>query len=269
MEMLCPECLGTLVSSDGQSARCTVHGGEYKILFQRNRPPVITKPPAMMTSAAAGMCVNHPDLRAAFLCAACGAEICSLCGFSRTDGSRVCPRCASTPPEAALGQPKVTGVADFPPVNVHALTCLQHPEVAAVHVCKACGAPMCATCEFILPGDLHVCPRCVANPQKKLSGGRKKMLIGAYILAGWNTIGLATVMSGAFAGMLRTKEDQAVFGVFFSIFLFIPSMIGGALGISSLDRRLSNPASVWIAAIWNGLLVLIHVVLLIIGHLTS
>ena len=35
MDMLCPECMGSLVSSDGQTAVCSTHGGRYQVLFSR------------------------------------------------------------------------------------------------------------------------------------------------------------------------------------------------------------------------------------------
>jgi len=41
------------------------------------------------------------------------------------------------------------------------------------------------------------------------------------------------------------------------------------MGISSFDKRLSNTAWVWAAAIWNGLLLGIHVLLIILGHLMA
>ena len=53
MELLCPECLGPLVTRDGRTATCTLHGGEYRILFLRgqlvappaSRPPIMSTPP--------------------------------------------------------------------------------------------------------------------------------------------------------------------------------------------------------------------------------
>jgi len=51
--------------------------------------------------------------------------------------------------------------------------------------------------------------------------------------------------------------------------LFFPAIVGAALGISCLDRRLNNPATVWIAAVWNSLLLGLHIILIVIGNLKS
>lgn len=126
---------------------------------------------------------------------------------------------------------------------------------------------MCATCDFLLPGNLHVCPRCVAAPPKRISAGRKKLVIAAYVFAIWGTLGMVAFMTGAAAGLFKSAGGEAAVGAFYSIFLFIPALVGGGLGISCFDRRLRNPPSVWGAAIWNSILLLIHVMLVIIGNL--
>ena len=53
--------------------------------------------------------------------------------------------------------------------------------------------------------------------------------------------------------------------VLFAFLIFIPSLIGTGLGIGSLDKRLGNPPSVWIAAIWNSLISAAFVGLVFIG----
>ena len=229
--------------------------------------PSLPPEPASPSQAAPGMCIHHPDLRAAFVCSLCGQPICSLCAFTRTDGSRVCPRCASSPGARAESGPRLAGRGDLPPRQVHALKCVQHPNVSAVHVCRGCGAPMCATCEFVLPGDLRLCPRCVAAPPKRMSGKRKGLIIAAYVFAVWNTLGLAVLMSGLLRGLAASQGGAALIGLVFFCLLLIPSVVGAAIGFSCFDPRLRNPPSIWGAMIWNALLLLIYVALIAVGNL--
>jgi hypothetical protein len=227
MEMLCPECMGAMVSTDGQTARCTVHGGEYRVLFSRQPIAAPATVPATPPEWEPGIAADDSTL------------------------------------------PVITDQPDMAAAQVCAMRCLQHPNVAAVQVCKSCGAPMCGTCDFLLPGNIHVCPRCVAAPPKGLSGKRKRLLYTAYGFAVWNTLGLALLMSGVLASEFQTKEKEQILGVIYSVFLWIPSLIGAALGISCLDRRLRNPGSVWGAVIWTCILLGIHIVLVVIGNFSK
>jgi hypothetical protein len=216
--------------------------------------------PPVVPAAAAGMCVHHPDLRASFVCSACKQLICELCAFTRTDGTRVCSQCASSPAAlAAEAGARLSMQGYAAPSRVHALKCLQHPNVAAIQVCKGCGGPMCGTCDFLLPGDLHLCPRCVAAPPKRMSGQRRGLIIAAYVFAVWGTFAIAVRESGVLQGMVQSPGDQIVLGYIIILFIRVPVLIGAGLGFSCFDPRLRNPPAVWIAAIWNGLLLLIYV----------
>lgn len=258
-ERLCPECLGALEAREDGSARCTVHGGEYKILFWREGQPAPPVIPAAAPNSA--QCANHPNLPAIFLCRRCGAAICELCGFPQTDGSRLCPACATVHSAAPAFRSGVSAVA----LAVQNRNCPQHPNVAAVQICQICGAPMCATCDFLLPGNFHVCPKCATTPQTSLSPKRKRLLIGSFAMAGWCTLVMAALLSGAFRNMVTDKASEEAFGLLISFILFIPSIIGTALGVSSMDRRLSNTMAMWIATIWNGLILGGFILLMIIG----
>ena len=123
---------------------------------------------------------------------------------------------------------------------------------------------MCPVCDFMLPGNVHLCPKCVIAPRRPMSTGRKQLLIAAYIFAVWNTVGTFLLFSGVFASF--AKSDRAAVGLIISVFIFMPSIIGTALGVSTLDKRLSNPPVVWGAAIWNGIITGIHLLLIIIGN---
>lgn len=214
------------------------------------------------------MCVHHPDLRAAFVCATCKQLICELCAFTRTDGTRICTPCASSPGarESDRG-PRLAVQGHAPPSRVHALKCLQHPNVDAVQVCKGCGGPMCATCDFLLPGDLHLCPRCVAAPPSRMSHSRRGLLIAAYAFAIWGTLAAVVRESGVLAGMVRTRDDEIVLGLIVIFFMRVPAIVGAGLGVSCFDPRLRNPPSVWIAAIWNGLILLLYLATVLLSYL--
>jgi hypothetical protein len=114
-------------------------------------------------------------------------------------------------------------------------------------------------------GGIHVCPACATAPRTALSTRRKGLIIGAYVLAAVATFGMALVMSGALADMARTKEGETVLGLLFTFIVLIPAVIGMALGFSAIDRRLANPLSIWVAAIWNVIMVVAFLLLSLIG----
>lgn len=252
--------MGTLETLPAGVARCTTHGGEYKILFWREEPPPLL--PANPTVPVAGVfCQTHSNLRAAFICRRCNASICDVCAFPQDDGSRLCPTCATLQSAEPVSRGGIPAVA----LAVQGKYCPQHPAVAAVQICNLCGAPMCATCDFLVPGNLHVCPTCATTPQTALSPKRKKMLIGSFALALWCTVVLGALMSGMFQGMVKTKADEQLFGYVLFIILLGPSIAGLSLGLSSMDRRMSNKIPMWIATIWNGMILAGFVLLVIVG----
>jgi len=242
-------------------ARCTVHGGEYKVLFWRPDTPPGLPPVSPAPAARSGACANHSNLPAIYLCRRCGAAICELCAFPEDDGRRLCPACATVLSAGSASHGGVSAVA----LGVQERKCPQHPNVAAVQLCQICGAPMCATCDFLLPGNLHVCPTCATQPQTSLSPKRKRMLIGSFALAAWCTLVMAALMAGAFRGMARDKSEEEAFGLLLMFILLVPSIIGVALGLGAMDRRLSNTMAMWIATIWNGLILGGFILLMIIG----
>jgi len=154
-----------------------------------------------------------------------------------------------------------------PSVRLAGMHCVQHPAVPATEQCQTCGAFMCATCDFAAPGGLHFCPACATAPKTGLKGKRRGMLIASLALAVWCSIGLGLLFSGAFAGFVKTHEDQQLLGVLLMLLLMLPAIIGLALGCSAMDRRLANPPGLWVAAVWNGLIVAAFLLLCIIGLL--
>lgn len=124
---------------------------------------------------------------------------------------------------------------------------------------------MCATCDFTLPGGIHVCPTCATAPKTSLSPRRKKLMLGSFALAAWSTLGMVALFAGVFAGMARDKAGQEAVGIVLMLFVLAPAIVGTALGVGAMDRRLPTPPMLWIATIWNGMMVGSFVLLMIIG----
>jgi hypothetical protein len=114
MQLRCPQCLGALVTTDGQTARCSIHGGEYKILFNREtlkvmeNVPLIPSPgtevsPPASAAVQAMKCVQHSAVAATQQCCSCGAYMCATCDFTLPNGMHLCPACA-TRPQTGLGE---------------------------------------------------------------------------------------------------------------------------------------------------------------------
>lgn len=179
-------------------------------------------------------------------------------------------------PEAFLGRAGATSSAPVkelvdidirpapPPLPVPGVTgatCRVHPSMPAVALCNNCASPICATCDFVFPGNIHLCSTCATTPQTSLGSGRKSLLWWSYGLAIWTTLALVI----AFAGALDQFGDERAAEAFFSVCVYIPAIIGTGTGFASMDRRLGNPASVWGAVIWNSILLGILILLVIIG----
>jgi hypothetical protein len=274
MEFVCPECLGSLLTQDGQTAHCTTHGGQYRILFSRWQPP----PPPVMTGALGALeyqlvpgavCVQHPQVPAAHVCRDCGTALCVTCAFAQADGSQLCPNCALRAPAAAV-PPRLNAVGEGLPVPVAVplgAHCVQHSNLPATAQCKSCGAFMCATCDFVVAGGLHLCPACATSPRTTLSPRRKGLLIGSFAAALWCSVLMVALMAGAFASFAGTKEGEQMMGVILTLILLAPSIVGLSLGLSAMDRRLFNPPVVWIAIIWNAIVLGGFVLLCAVGIL--
>ena len=264
MDLICPECSGQLVAASGESVRCSVHGGEYKVLVSRQ--PLVD--PAAVARAiaepaiAAGQeqaCAYHPQAWASWRCAGCGMAICETCVFTQPDGTKVCPSCVSrrntagsTGPKGALtGMPRET-------------KCKNHPGMDATSYCARCHTAMCQTCDFVFPGNIHLCPHCATSPQP-MGSARKRNLIFSYLIAIWTSVGIGLIASGFFAHMVKTKSDVQLLGQGIMFLIFVPSIIGTALGFGTVDRRLSTPIAVWVSVVWNSVILLALVLLTFIG----
>jgi predicted Zn finger-like uncharacterized protein len=142
--------------------------------------------------------------------------------------------------------------------------CFWHPTVQAVQICKACGTAVCQTCDFLFPGNIHVCPRCATSRPQGLSGKRRTYMIWSYVLAVWSTLATIFFLSGAAVAMMGPGVEKEALGIMMSLFMLVPAIIGTALGSAAMERN-SKPISVWIAAIWNGLIVALFILLCVVG----
>lgn len=210
MEMLCPECMAPLVSSDGQTAVCTTHGGNYRILFTR--------------FPLAAPAVNAPS------------------------------------PES--GEVVGTAVAVAGATPAASMRCSRHPDVPAIALCVNCRAPVCQTCDFMFPGGVHLCPSCAANPRPQISPGRRKLIPWSIGLAVFSFLGL--IGSVALARVVPHADVQAL-GAVGELFSILPALIGVALGVAAIERRLRTPGIVYIGIVGNGVILLIWFLLIIVG----
>lgn len=215
-------------------------------------------------------CKYHPDVAAVFSCQLCSAPVCGTCAHREDDGIALCPECNQTaPPKLAL-VPRAVSVSTPPPIrfpvipNAH---CVQHPHVDATQQCKLCHRYMCPTCDFSLANGSHICPACASAPRSALSGNRKKFVVGSFVAAIWSTVGMSCLVAGAFAGLAEDKSFQMILGFIFLIFILGPAIAGLGLAISAKRPRRASPSSLWIALVWNSILVGSFVLLMIIGQM--
>ena len=221
------------------------------------------------TAPAPGDCVRHPGVPGTFRCAWCGGMFCVNCCFTMPGGEICCSTCFDqptpppltlTPPPAVLAMPVPAGTG-----------CIQHGTVAAVTSCHLCGAGCCATCAFLFPGTygpVHLCPRCAVSAHTRITPRRKKFLVASFVLAGWSTIFMGVLLSGALATLFSSRENAFALGIFLLVVMYGPAIAGTALGFGILRKDAPNPMSIWAAALWNALLLGAMVLLSIVGNLS-
>lgn len=231
MEMLCPECMAPLSSPDGATAVCTTHHGQYQILFARYAPVGLV--------AKANM--TQPNLHQPALMSAPPP----IPGTSEAYAAKLAE---------AFGVPAEPAVVAM---------CSRHPAVQAATYCQTCRAPVCATCLFVFPGGIQLCPSCAANPSPKMSSKRKGLMIWSICLAVWSLLALAAMLIIAIS--MRGQSDVEAVSTLFGYVSLIPALIGVALGVATFDRRLATPGIVWFGVIGNGVVLLAWLLLIVIG----
>jgi hypothetical protein len=144
--------------------------------------------------------------------------------------------------------------------------CVQHAATEAVARCRVCNKGMCATCDFELPGNMHVCPNCIeSHNDQEISPKRIRRAWIAIALAIFTTIVMTTLLTGLLqTGLGLDPNDEAVSTIVGNLILW-PAIAGLVLALMSRDRRLRNSALIWTAVIWNSVLTGIFLLLMIIG----
>jgi hypothetical protein len=85
------------------------------------------------------------------------------------------------------------------------------------------------------------------------------------VLAAGATLGIILIIGSAALHPVKSKEDEQLLGVLFTLTVMLPSIIGLGIGLGAIDRRYKNPASLWAAAIWNGVILGVFLLLCIVG----
>lgn len=147
------------------------------------------------------------------------------------------------------------------------MRCVQHTHLQAINQCKSCGAFMCHTCTFDLPGNITVCPECATSPKTPYNASRKKNLIGSYVLAGWCTIMLVAISLGIFRNMGRDNASIMALNLLITVTLVVPSLVGLGMGVSTIARGIPTSIATWIVIVWNGLFVIRHILLVLLNLL--
>lgn len=76
---------------------------------------------------------------------------------------------------------------------------------------------------------------------------------------------MGALFAGVFRSLAQSKEGQDALGMLLMLILVAPAIVGVALGVSSMERRLPNSMAMWIAAIWNGIILAGFFLLVIVG----
>jgi hypothetical protein len=223
-------------------------------------------------------CLQHPEAAAQFVCARCQTAVCAECCYTLPNGSVCCKACyhntkAATPSVTAPPPVSSLKLAVSEPVTRETPRttpppgggCIQHPHVMPVARCNVCGAASCSTCDFVFPPNLHFCPVCVVSATGVISPRRKKYLIAAYVLAACSSLGFIGFIGGAAAGLTEGGAEVAL-GILLLLFVGVPSIVGTAMGMSAKRPGGPNPISVWIAFIWNALILGGFGLMIIIGN---
>ncbi len=249
MELICPDCRAELTVVDPHSATCPGHDGRYQILFDRElgaaQPGTAAAAPGVEPAAGLAEIEEDPNIKH---CATCDApnpltaERCGACG----DRFTLLNLSARRPAPSRLN-----------------ITCAQHPEVQAVTRCRICSKGVCATCDFLLPGNVHVCPSCLeTGPSDEISPRRRNLMIGAFVIASYCTVMLFLLLSRTLHRMFGNSEGA---NMLIGNAILWPSIIGVGVAFSAVDRRLRNSMGIRAAVIWNGVNAGIFLLLMVIG----
>lgn len=262
MDLICPSCRGSLQLTPANGAVCPLHGGRYEVLFDR----FATTAPALVPTDQ--KCDAHPAQPAIADCATCGKHLCALCSFE-LHGANYCSDCGVT--NATISS---SGMLNLNPIVIprqrHVVEgmCADHPEVQAVAFCRLCGKRVCATCDFAMPGDVHLCPACVENQSSSdVSPKRKKLSWIALALASWSTLLFVMLIAGAFNSFFTADEAGKAADLVITNLILWPLLVGVGVSLAALDSKLKNTGLMKVAAWWNGVLGGIFLLIVILANL--
>lgn len=265
MDLICPDCRSVLQMANARTAVCPQHGGRYEVLFDRYALPAPGATESASTLPPDAMCAVHDRQKAVGDCTACRKHICALCSFE-LHRLRYCSDCAAyeagqqsrnpsasgfTTLDLSSAPPRAFRRAEAPPAQ-----CAAHPENVSVATCRLCAKPVCATCDFAMPGGVHLCPWCVENSQSspEVNPKRKKLSYIAIALASWSTIMLVLLFSGAFNSLFTDDSGGKAADVLITNITMWPLLIGTGLAMSAMDRKLKSTMIMKVAVWWNGIL---------------
>ncbi|MGZ4777927.1 MAG: hypothetical protein ACXVIJ_05440 [Thermoanaerobaculia bacterium] len=130
--------------------------------------------------------------------------------------------------------------------------------------CRLCAKAVCATCDFAMPGGVHLCPSCIESQStEEISPKRKRQSFVALALAIWSTILFAILLSGAFNSLFTRDAGGKLADLAITNLILWPLLIGTALSIGALDKKLKNTGLMKAVAWWNGILAGIFFLLVI------
>ena len=112
-----------------------------------------------------------------------------------------------------------------------------------------CGKGSCVTCDFFFPPNLHICPVCVATAHSNLTPRRKKYTIAGFTLAVVASLGVALYMANTIVG-----GPPLLSLVILGLGTQIPAAIGTGVAWAAIKPGGPNPISVYVAIVWNALL---------------
>jgi B-box zinc finger len=301
VDLICPDCRGELQMESLRWAVCVQHGGRFEVLFDRHAEQSGESLARSAGSAAVASqsreypvpsvphsgarCSVHPGQDAVATCQTCGTPLCASCR-SVVAGQSLCSTCAtehtSVPPgqklcpQCGLSMPSSMGRCDcghqFGLLNLSAPlrksapsgTCVDHPEMPAVVRCKLCAKAICATCDFALPGGVHLCPSCIESQSSdEISPKRKKKTYIALALASWSTILFAMLFTGVFKSLLMADAGGKAADAVITNLILWPLLIGTGLSLGALDKKLRNTGLMRAVAWWNSILAGIFLLMIV------
>ena len=280
MDLICPECRSSLQMQSPRLAVCASHGGRYEVLFDSMALPVPPPAPVVTEAAVAEdtVCAVHPRQKAVGGCDACKKPICALCSFD-LNRQRYCGDCAADQAAIQNRQVQTGGLitlgltsapsGSFRRAEAPAPNCAEHPENPSVAWCRLCAKPVCSTCDFAMPGGVHLCPTCVETSQSsdEVNPKRRKLSYIGLALAAWSTILLVMMFSGAFNSLFTDDEGGQAADVIITNLTLWPLLIGTGLSMSALDRRLKSTMIMKVAVWWNGILAGLFLFFIILANL--